>query len=285
MNKKAFSLIELSIVILIIGILIAGVTQSSRMINEYKLTNARNLTQSSPVSSVPDLILWLESTSEKSFASAEQQESGQTISTWYDINPQSISPSNLTQSTPGSRPTYTTNLINSLPAISFDGVDDQMLSASISSIEFSPKNTVTLFMVANIKSAGTVLFKYEFDGDNRLGIEITGASYLRFDFPSGGAGTLAGSTSIANQNIIMTAHSNKTNQTIFVNGSSYATQANTLSFATTFSAQIILGASNGDALFTQADIGEVILFNRALKIEERQAIEAYLSKKWGIKLS
>lgn len=45
--NKAFSLIELSIVILIIGILVAGVTSSSRLINQMRLTSARTLTQSS----------------------------------------------------------------------------------------------------------------------------------------------------------------------------------------------------------------------------------------------
>ena len=39
-NKNgAFSLIELSIVILIIGILIAGVTQGSRLVREAKIKN------------------------------------------------------------------------------------------------------------------------------------------------------------------------------------------------------------------------------------------------------
>lgn len=35
----------------------------------------------------------------------------------------------------------------------------------------------------------------------------------------------------------------------------------------------------------QGNIGEIIIFNRGLKNEERQAIENYLSKKWGIKIS
>ncbi|MFM7621060.1 MAG: prepilin-type N-terminal cleavage/methylation domain-containing protein, partial [Alphaproteobacteria bacterium] len=47
--NKAFSLIELSIVILIIGILVAGVTQSSRLVNQFRLTSARNITLSSPL--------------------------------------------------------------------------------------------------------------------------------------------------------------------------------------------------------------------------------------------
>lgn len=43
-NKKAFSLIELSIVILIIGIIVAGVTQGLRLINAFRLSSAKSLT-------------------------------------------------------------------------------------------------------------------------------------------------------------------------------------------------------------------------------------------------
>jgi len=47
--KTAFSLIELSIVILIIGILVAGVTQSSRLVRAIKLQTARSITNSSSI--------------------------------------------------------------------------------------------------------------------------------------------------------------------------------------------------------------------------------------------
>ena len=43
-SKNAFSLIELSIVILIVGILIAGVTSSSRLVKRMKVITAQNLT-------------------------------------------------------------------------------------------------------------------------------------------------------------------------------------------------------------------------------------------------
>lgn len=54
-SNKAFSLIELSIVILIIGILVAGVTQSSRLINQIKLSLAQSITRSSDVNSIDNL--------------------------------------------------------------------------------------------------------------------------------------------------------------------------------------------------------------------------------------
>jgi len=66
-NLKAFSLIELSIVILIIGILVAGVTQSSRLISQMRLTSLRNITRSSVVPTIQNLTLWLETTMLESF--------------------------------------------------------------------------------------------------------------------------------------------------------------------------------------------------------------------------
>ena len=65
--KKAFSLIELSIVILIIGILVAGVTQSSRLLKMMRLQSARSLTNSGPVISINNIVLWVDSVSEESF--------------------------------------------------------------------------------------------------------------------------------------------------------------------------------------------------------------------------
>jgi prepilin-type N-terminal cleavage/methylation domain-containing protein len=67
----AFSLIELSIVILVIGLLIAGALQGSNMISKAALSSARTLTESSPVASIRSLSLWFESTSKASFIDSE----------------------------------------------------------------------------------------------------------------------------------------------------------------------------------------------------------------------
>jgi len=86
---KAFSLIELSIVILIIGILVAGVTQSSRLLKQFRLITARNITTSSPVSTIKDLVFWIEPTLETSFDPNEAQQDYQ-LTRWNDINPYHI---------------------------------------------------------------------------------------------------------------------------------------------------------------------------------------------------
>ena len=91
--KKAFSLIELSIVILIIGILVAGVTQSSRLIREFRVSTAESLTQSSPVASIKGLTFWLETSLDASFLPNEAED-GMVITQWNDINPQTTTKSN-----------------------------------------------------------------------------------------------------------------------------------------------------------------------------------------------
>ena len=83
---KAFSLIELSIVILIIGILVAGVTSSSRLITRMKVITAQNLTRNSPVSSIKDLAMWYETSLDESFDNAEESEDSP-ITNWFDLNP------------------------------------------------------------------------------------------------------------------------------------------------------------------------------------------------------
>lgn len=118
--KKAFSLIELSIVILIIGILVAGITQSSRLIRQMRLSSARSITQSSPVSTIKDLMVWLESTSEKSFDDAEE-ENGLTVTNWYDLNPQGSFKYNAKANNVADKPTFVENGINGLPVLSATG--------------------------------------------------------------------------------------------------------------------------------------------------------------------
>ena len=117
-NKNAFSLIELSIVILIIGILVAGVTSSSRLVSQMKLSSAKAITISSPVSSIQGLSAWYETTIESSFDSSIGDQDQ--VAIWYDINPQSSFKNNLTQSNSSNRPTYIKSGIGGIPSINFN---------------------------------------------------------------------------------------------------------------------------------------------------------------------
>jgi len=151
-NKKrqAFSLIELSIVILIIGILVAGVTQGSRLVGQMRLATAKSLTQSSPVSSIRNLVTWYETTADKSPDDAVEED-GLVVNNWYDINPQAITKNHAT-STVG--PTYKASCINGLPCLQFNGSSQILHSTQ----NLGTTTELTLFVVfySNVLSCGGV---------------------------------------------------------------------------------------------------------------------------------
>ena len=89
--KKAFSLIELSIVILIIRILVAGVTSSLRLISLMRLITAQSFTRSS-VNTIKDISFWVETFLEQALTNSAgtfDLENAQTISSRNVINSQS----------------------------------------------------------------------------------------------------------------------------------------------------------------------------------------------------
>lgn len=108
LNLKAFSLIEISMVILIIGILIAGVATANSLIAKSRISSAQTLTISSPINSIKDTALWLESSTDTSFVASETSNNN-ALSTWYDNRGNSSTKVSLTAV--GSGPVYS-NTIN-----------------------------------------------------------------------------------------------------------------------------------------------------------------------------
>lgn len=66
-NNKAFSLVEISVVILIIDSLVLGFFKGLDLYDSYYLSNARILTKNSVVPRIEGLGFWVDSVSEKSF--------------------------------------------------------------------------------------------------------------------------------------------------------------------------------------------------------------------------
>ncbi len=102
-NKLAFSLIELSAVILVVGIFVIGVTKGPRIMSETKIKSASSLTKSSTVASINGLALWLDTTDQNNISAGT-------------INLHVFSPY---LAIDASRPTYIKNGIGGLPSIKF----------------------------------------------------------------------------------------------------------------------------------------------------------------------
>lgn len=297
-NKKAFSLIELSIVLLIIGIIIAGVTQSSRLISSFKLNSARTITQSSAVHSIKDLVLWLEPVMENSFANAAGSYSinnGDKVSLWNDYNSQISQKINLAQSTASSCsacPTYVSSGINNLPTIQFNGGQflDTLNTSPVPTPPIPAGNKqYTIFAVwqtSNFSSVGVILHQrgpVSCNGD-RAGFYVASGSLNTWACGFGDT-TVSGSVSL-NRPYLSIYRVDNTISTTTNNVKSYLNGTQSATTSATFlpignSAFVVGFGDTGNTYYYNGYISEIIVFARALKSDEIADIRAYIAKKYN----
>ena len=278
---------------MIIGILIAGVTQSSRLVAKSRFSNARTLTQSSPIASIKNVVLWIETTSESSVVDSET-ENGSGVTNLYDLNPQTSIKANFTQATLANKPTYTTSstgTINSLPTLTFNGSSTNMASANFNNLT----TAASVFMVVKTPAslaAGVILGKRTAATAAQVNFEVKNLTNgWQFCDVLAGAESCYSSTASALVintayvvSIVYTASASTAGVSFWQNGSASGVTAATGAPSGAVTDPLYLGQSGLSA--TQAyftgSIGEIIIFDRAVKNEERDAIEAYLGQKWGV---
>jgi len=285
-NKMGFSLIELSIVILVIGILVIGVTKGSALMAKAKLSSARALTNGSPVLQISDLLVWYETSLESSFATADAFD-GASLTVWNDNNPSKSALNNAAIGT--TAPLYEEDGINSLPTVDFSGSVTAGLTFNSSYLN---QKDYTIFVVEQKRAtdatqrflnlgntAGTNAFGY---GTNTTVTGTTGAV----------SATVSGLSGTAYVSRIITFWTNSadaaptTARRVYVNGTVGGTTADATTPITVGSTGLI--GADGTAAYANpysGYISEIIIYYRALKLSERNDIQEYLSKKYGIKVT
>ena len=160
----AFSLLEVSVVIIIIGVLIAGVISAKALIKKARLASAQSLTRTSPVNSIPGSVIWLESSLDNSF-NPNESNNGSTLTGWSDIKISGTNPNNSAVVVAGSDPTKVpqySNTINNIHAVRFFGADDSYLRISGDALNNS---AYTIIVLEKRQADGTNYF-LEDDGSS-----------------------------------------------------------------------------------------------------------------------
>lgn len=308
--SKAFSLIELSIVVLIIGIIIAGITQSSRLVRQSKIKSAQSITQSSPVNGVKGISLWLEPTQDSSFASALDDESN--LAQWNDINTQTQSrffavPASGTGS---AEIKYDVDGINGLPSIKFSGNNTGGNGAlSISTATTLTESAITTNADPNAPNAFTAFVVYKLDataGSSTYTLLTDGVSgtngwgYARNTsaartITANGTSTAGTGTLSSTQEIATITYAGSTSKAfnLYINGGTAFTAANATSSATVITqpaSRMFIGgqtaSTSGSASNTwKGLISEVIVFDTVLSTQDLKDVTNYLSKKYNIQVS
>jgi len=310
-KNKAFSLVELSVVILIIGILVAGISQSGRLIRQIKISTARSVTSSSDVGSIRDVTAWFETSTDGVFTNINDVtdvEDDNEIKTWRDINPQKSigDKSILTQSSSTQYPKFKSNGINGIPTLVFDGTNDFMVSTDPSTMPIIPADkSFSMFAVFRTKLTFNQRKSFlAYVGGNTF----TEGAYASIGF-LGTSGNNAKPGFIVNS---ATSNANWVRDVGIIDETDYALGA-VVDFnpaSTTYdSAKIFLNSiepivsgslSSGGTpvapvlnsqkfvvggltdLFFNGWISEIIIFDRTLKKEEYENTMKYLKKKYNI---
>jgi len=288
MKKSAFSLTEIVIVIVILGIVMAGIVASKDIVTEAKVRTARSVTQTSNVRGIDGIALWLETTLEDSFDSNLDGTSStdNSVANWYDITPdlEKSARSNAAQPTVANQPALINNAINGLPALKFDGSNDFMPNTKL-----KLGSNISIFAVASVQSVNSyrrIINSYN-DGYFFFGTGSGNTNFAAFYGNGGGWNNTNdfGSDAKLAPNVPYILSNTLSGNTSngYVNGVNVGTSTETN--GKTFSLGYTVGQQTSGGQNWDGYIGEIIIFNRAVTDTERKQVEAYLSKKWGIKVA
>lgn len=299
-KKCGFSLVELSIVILVIGVLVVGITKGKRIISQSKLTSAQSLTRSSGVSSMDGLVLWLDATNENNLKTSTfatiattsygNIKDGNLISAWRGSNPSITGHLQLTAPSDAYRPLYLISGMNGLPALKFDGTDQ--LSNNQFQAPISPGDPSYTFIVVwkeDIVSSGMILSQRS--DTSYQGAEIyTTSNHLLFYGEPSSVNVISNAIKVGVPyiTILQVNNDNVQNITYFHNSNtSYSGTSSNSSLLNISNKYFIVGARiySSNTNSSKVTISEVLAFNRNLTRSEIQSINSYLSQKYSISVN
>lgn len=171
--RSAFSITEISIILLVVGVIVGGSFQTSRVMNRASLNSARSKTEKSPVASIPGLYAWFETTSLVSFLEAKDDsdaivtdpkeiKDGYQITEWRNLSPLSLNGKAVAKAIDGNDwcigkgPIYREKGLNNLPTLEFSstGGDDNYgncLYLDKNNSQIGPSENFTIFIVSKME--------------------------------------------------------------------------------------------------------------------------------------
>ena len=285
-NRKGFSLIEISVVILIIGVLIAGISQASDMIDDSALKGARTASRGSRVPRIKDLVLWLDATADgaslASASSAKQAVDGDAVTVWKDSNPNSSSKFTLAGTS-----TFSSNKVGGLPGIALSVLNSNFFKLTDRFDNSTGEYTIyliyqpvalpasgTVGVIMEKRNATSAIFPYR--------LEIDSNGFYRYS--NSNNFVLYGSKKASAGNIDLIRISRSSAGAVALEVDSSPATGNSVSVIRN-NDELIIGAQNGTSIsnYVNGRIGEVIIYERDLVPSEKTDIENYLYKKWKLK--
>ncbi len=279
MKKSAFSLVELSMVIIVIALITAGIIKASALIDNSRVSTARALTSSSKINEIDGILAWYETTLLESFNDDERVDNSM-MTRWNDISSQkSLSEEkNVLTRSADNNVVYRAAGINKLPSIQFAASG----RFSLAEIEQGVSSRYSVFAVLspalNLDGVDMVFIdSYLTGSDNSISVSQDSINVIS-------TGSISLTASFAqSQNYVVGIYLNNSNSQSFVND--VAASDSSSSLVVNGFEGLTVGADRlGSENFTGL-ISEIIIFNRILSDKERIMVMSYLSKKYNIRVN
>lgn len=193
---------------------------------------------------------------------------------------------NAVQATNNNRPTWQAGAQNGLPVLRFDGTNDSLQIASVAlqshfAIFVAGKFTTTKPLFVEHSGNANVTSGFYFYGANLYSLRIFRA-LGQFD-RNASSSTWAGSGFV----VLDAQHAGNTDVAIAKNGTAEvlnqnngAANSNLADSSVTTSLNIC--SRNQSSIFSDGDLGELIIYNRRITASECVAVRRYLGRKWGV---
>lgn len=281
-NLRAFSLFEMSMVIIIISLTIAGITLSTRLIGQSSLARAKILTKNSPVKDIENLLFWFETSLEESFILNEIGDAN-SISVWKNLALNQTFSADATQTSGASQPKFYEKIINnSIPVLRFDGNSDWLLlnNLVIKKLLNSPYTIFVVEMRTSSKSGNYFIGGSDSGSGENLVLGYKDSNTIAQDHLNGSFDYDIDNYSEPLLRIHSFNYSLTDGKIFYLDGS---LNPNKTEVGASNPVNLFNGASIGQSYYTnyyQGDIAEIIIFNRNLGSQERNAIFEYLAKKY-----
>ena len=285
-KHRAFSIVEIAIVLLIVSLLMAGILNGTSLISDASVATAQKLTTNSEVNTMESLTLWLETSFASSVESSGKIENNARILRWKDISP--LKPVtkrlDLQQATQANQPQYKEDVINGLPLLYFSGNSTNFLeftngaSQNVVLADIFQQNQATIFLVYmfDSSSAGRKIVSFGVNDVVNFGYN---ASKIEMRFNNNAT---EGNNSLQQKKLqILTGIKTASNIFLYLNGNIRGTVSDSSAisddnFGIASNMRIRVGEN------FKGWLGEVLVFNKSLTEKERIKVEQYLLKKWRI---
>lgn len=261
-KKKGFSLIELAIVLVIIGIMVVGISSGRSLIKSAKVSAARSATLSTQIVSIPGMIAWFESSTKDSFRRSESVDESQ-ITTWFNIAPSGF----LFRNNLGVFGDPVTGAVVGNVSYEYEGIND------IPAVRFVENSNISLneFAASPLpESTLIIVFQNDIGTDDAQAVLSAGNNQsIEHDF-------------LGNVPYILMVNFNGVNSAAYINNTS---PLPTFDVGTNLLDGVLIGSLSPIDQGLTGEISEVIIYNTSLSATQREDVFNYLSDKYKITVS